>query len=384
MFKNYKDEKCITGIRKQHNIMVFVGNGFDISVLEKYREDSLVSSYSKFYDFLRYKGFNEDNILYKKMREDKNKCNGKGNWSDFECSLGVLLQTSVSAEELENALKDIQSMFLLFLNEIVTPEVLLELNSDIAQNEWGKEALSGFLGDLSQEDYEKMEFPEKTYHYHMYNYLFVNFNFTSLFDDYIYLDKYQFEPHPYKTVDTNFAFYPNPNGFKKNSINEETVWSSFVMVDTIHPHGYQNIQRSLLFGIENNEYVSDKVLKRFNKSYWAQSNQKYKSYFDDVTLFIIYGMSIGETDNWWWRNSYNCLLNKESELIIYYYCDDSMEKDKVKQMFIDACKISASEEEISSIKDRIYVVLHGRGSHKKMFAIKNIEKFNIEAADECG
>ena len=358
--------------------MVFVGNGFDISVLEKYREDSLVSSYSKFYDFLRYKGFNEDNILYKKMREDKNKCNGKGNWSDFECSLGVLLQTSVSAEELENALKDIQSMFLLFLNEIVTPEVLLELNSDIAQNEWGKEALSGFLGDLSQEDYEKMEFPEKTYHYHMYNYLFVNFNFTSLFDDYIYLDKYQFEPHPYKTVDTNFAFYPNPNGFKKNSINEETVWSSFVMVDTIHPHGYQNIPRSLLFGIENNEYVSDKVLKRFNKSYWAQSNQKYKSYFDDVTLFIIYGMSIGETDNWWWRNSYNCLLNKESELIIYYYCDDSMEKDKVKQMFIDACKISASEEEISSIKDRIYVVLHGRGSHKKMFAIKNIEKFNIE------
>ena len=384
MFKNYKDEKCITGIRKQHNIMVFVGNGFDISVLEKYREDSLVSSYSKFYDFLRYKGFNEDNILYKKMREDKNKCNGKGNWSDFECSLGVLLQTSVSAEELENALKDIQSMFLLFLNEIVTPEVLLELNSDIAQNEWGKEALSGFLGDLSQEDYEKMEFPEKTYEYLMYIFLFVIFYFKSIFDDFSYLDIYQFEPHPYKTVDTNFAFYPNPNGFKKNSINEETVWSSFVMVDTIHPHGYQNIPRSLLFGIENNEYVSDKVLKRFNKSYWAQSNQKYKSYFDDVTLFIIYGMSIGETDNWWWRNSYNCLLNKESELIIYYYCDDSMEKDKVKQMFIDACKISASEEEISSIKDRIYVVLHGRGSHKKMFAIKNIEKFNIEAADECG
>lgn len=83
MFKNYKREKCIEGIKEQYNIMVFIGNGFDISVLEKYRDDNLVSSYSKFYDFLCYKGFNEDNILYKKMREDKNKYNGKGNWSDF-------------------------------------------------------------------------------------------------------------------------------------------------------------------------------------------------------------------------------------------------------------------------------------------------------------
>ena len=37
---------------KQHNIMVFIGNGFDISVLQKYRDDKLISSYSKFYDFL--------------------------------------------------------------------------------------------------------------------------------------------------------------------------------------------------------------------------------------------------------------------------------------------------------------------------------------------
>lgn len=237
----------------------------------------------------------------------------------------------------------------------------------------GKKALSGFLGDLSQEDYEKMDFPEKTGHYHMYNYVFVNFNYTSLFDNYIYLDKYQFEPHPYKTVDTNFDFHPNPNGFSKMGMDERTVWSSFVMVDTIHPHGYQNIPRSLLFGIENNEYVSDRVLNRFNKSYWVQSNQKYKSYFDDVSLFIIYGTSIGETDNWWWKNVYNCLLNGNSELIIYFYCNGCVEKDNVKQIFVKACKIEASEEEISMVKEKIYVVLYDDESCK-MFALKNDEE----------
>lgn len=371
MFKNYKMEGHIAGIREQHNIMIFIGNGFDISVLRKYRDDGLISSYSKFYDFLCYKGFDKDNLLYKKMKEDK--CNGKENWSDFESSLGELLQSNTPAKLLEDALKEMQSMFLLFLNEIVTPGVLLKLNNDISKNEWGKRALSGFLGDLSREDYEKISFPEKTAHYHMYNYLFVNFNYTSLFDNYIYLDKYQFEPHPYKTVDTNFDFYPNPNGFIKKGMDEKTIWSSFVMVDTIHPHGYQNIPRSLLFGIENSEYTSNRMLKRFNKSYWVQSDPKYKSYFEDVKLFIIYGTSIGETDNWWWKNVYSCLLSGKSELIIYFYQINHIEKESVKQMFIDACADNISDEEAGKVKEKIYVVLYNDESPQKMFALKNEE-----------
>ena len=201
--------------------------------------------------------------------------------------------------------------------------------------------------------------------------MFVNFNYTSLFDNYIYLDRYQFEPHPYKTVDTNFDFLPNPNGFAKKGMDEKTIWSSFVMVDTIHPHGYQNIPRSLLFGIENNTYKTDRVLNRFNKSYWAQSNPKYKSYFENVNLFIIYGTSIGETDNWWWQNVYNCLLSGNSELIIYFYCSECIKKECVKQRFIDACK-STSKEEAYRVKERIYVVLYNEKSSTRMFALEEL------------
>ena len=209
----------------------------------------------------------------------------------------------------------------------------------------------------------------------MYNYFIINFNYTSLFDNYIYLDKYQFEPRPHKTVDTNFKFYPNPNGYIKQGKNGNTVWSSFVMVDTIHPHGYQNIPRSLLFGMENESYTSNRVLNRFNKSYWTQSNQRYKSYFDDAELFIIYGTSIGETDNWWWGNVYNCLLHGDSELIIYFYDDERIEKDSdsVKQMFIDACNTGHSEVEYAKVKEKIYVVLYNEEKTTKMFALKSDE-----------
>ena len=251
MFKNYKTEGCFNGIEEQHNIMVFIGNGFDISVFKKYRSDGLITSYSKFYEFLCYRGFNKSNILYSRMKEDKQ--NNKENWSDFECSLDALLKEDTShSSALEKSLKEMQSMFLLFLNEIVTPEILFNLNNDTEINGWGKKALAAFLGDLSKEDYRKIKFPQNTYHCHMYNYLFVNFNYTSLFDNYIYFDKYHFEPKPYKTVDKNFTFMPNPNDLDFYG-NAKTTWSSYIMTDVIHPHGYQNIPRSLLFGIENEQ-----------------------------------------------------------------------------------------------------------------------------------
>lgn len=368
MFKDYTVGNGISGVVRQHNIMVFVGNGFDISVLSKYRSDRLVTSYSKFFEYLLYKNFDTNNLLYRKMAEDKEQ--GKKNWSDFECSLGELIQSHAPTNELRVALKEIQNMFLRFLNETVTSDVLLSFSKDIVTQKWGLRALASFLGDLTEDDYMKMGFPQNTYHYHMYNYLFVNFNYTSLFDNYVYLDDEQFEPHPYRTVDTNFEFYPNPNGYKRIGMDEETRWSSFVMTNIIHPHGYQNIPRSLLFGTEDEEYRKNKELRRFNKSYWAQNDQKYKSYFDDAEVFIIYGTSIGTTDSWWWRNIYQSLQDRECELIIYYYNDNQANVEEIKDMFIEACKINSSEVQIERVKDKMYVVLYDGESHLNMFGMQ--------------
>jgi len=371
MYKNYKDENVISRIKEQHNIMVLIGNGFDISILQKYRDDKLISSYSKFYDFLCYKEFNHNNLLFKKMNSDKEK--KKENWSDFEESISELLSESCQREEIYDALKEMQNMFLLFLNELVTPEILLKLNDDILNSHWGITALSQFLGDLDKESFEKIEFPQKTDHYHMLNYLFINFNYTSLFDNYIHLDRYGFEPHPYKTVDTNFTFIPNPNGYNKVGSDDGTKWSSFIMTDVIHPHGYQNIPRSLLFGIEDDPKTPGSKHTIFNKSYWAQCNQKYKSYFKDTELFIIYGMSIGKSDSWWWDNIYQSLLNEKSELIIFFFDkDDTYSHESIKDRFISACNVISDEKEKSKAKERIYIVKYNAKTNLKMFGFGDI------------
>lgn len=351
MYKDYISDNQIKGINQQHNIMVIVGNGFDISVLKKYRSDNLVSSYKVFYDFLQYRGINQDNLLFKKMTEDRAK--NKQNWSDFEYSIYELLDESYSAETLEDALREIQASFLLFLNDVVTTDISIRLNHDSEMYRYGQESLRGFIADLDKDDFLRMKFHRNTGHYHLFNYLFVNFNYTSLFDNYIYLDKQQFDPHPHKTVDTNFTFYPNPKSYGSYGTNKDTRWSTFLMSDVIHPHGYQNIPRSLLFGVESTKNQENRNAKRLIKSYWAQNNQKYQSYFDNTELFIVYGASLGVTDSWWWNNIFDSVLNKGSELIIYSH--SITDKAIVKSRFIDACQNSCSDADRDAVCDRIYV-----------------------------
>lgn len=247
MYKDYISEGYINGIEKQHNIMVIVGNGFDISVLKKYRDDDLVPSYKAFYSFLQYRGINSNNILYKRMTEDR--AANKENWSDFENTIYELLNEYYPAGELEDALREIQPFFLRFLNDVVTTDIPIKLNNDTKAQKLGRRSLQYFLGDLDREDYLKLSFSRKTNHYHLFNYLFVNYNYTSLFDNYIFLDRYQFDPHPHKTVDTNFTFYPNPNSYGSFGTNKDTVWSTFIMTDIIPLVTVLNKKSVILVGV---------------------------------------------------------------------------------------------------------------------------------------
>ena len=74
----------------QINIMAFFGNGVDIQLME-YLESPYRTSYQNFYNYLCYKNFDKDNMIFQKMTEDKKDNerdpNIKQNWSDFENSL---------------------------------------------------------------------------------------------------------------------------------------------------------------------------------------------------------------------------------------------------------------------------------------------------------
>lgn len=326
-------------IRKtmNHNISVIVGNGFDISILNKYSVNGITTSYSKFYDYLVYKNFNPNNQLFLYVKHSKEM--GRENWCDFETALQRLsINLHLSLETLNQGLEEMQFYFLQFLNDVVTPELLIKLNKDAISNQWANNSLSKFMYDLNYDNLSRISFPFKTKHYDCLNFNFFDLNYTFLLDNYIYLDKNQFDPHPYRTSESNFGFYPYPCNIQKHGINSETMWSCKLNTNVYHVHGIQSVPRSLLFGYEA-EINNKSKTNPFIKSYWAQDDLKYKPFIDKSELFIIFGSSLSETDSWWWKNIANSLLNKEdpSELIIYFFNkDNSYSKDNIKDMFITA------------------------------------------------
>ena len=218
-----------------------------------------------------------------------------------------------------------------------------------------------FLGDLSDNDIVKCEFSKKTDHYNLYNWQIFNFNFTSLLDNYMYLDRKQFNPVPHLTVDTNYYFYPNPRSVDGGRGNGGTIWSSYVISNVVHPHGYQNIPKSMLFGINSQEQIYSAGSRRLNsfiKPYWAQNDLKYAHLFEDTDLYIIFGMSLGITDQWWWRKIVDSLETSDSELILYNYCRSASEvlQETVKEQFMKASGWMGEDAKKGHIMDKIYVV----------------------------
>lgn len=354
MFKQFTKD-MYSSLRKQHNILVLVGNGFDTAILNHYNAGKMkgkTSSYRDFYEYIRYYGLsNDDNILFERMTRDREA--GKENWSDFELTINELFEENPSAvNEIEMCVDAFQSYFTRFLNDLVDADLLLSINSDVSEKKLAQQSLSRFLSDVDVNC--NIKFPKNTGHYDLYNFVFANFNYTSLLDNYLYLDKNQFDPHYWASADRNFSFFPD---LKNSSVNPPTQWSSYLVTDVIHPHGVQDIPRSILFGVDIPDYNKGKSPeKRIIKSYWAQYEVKYESYFNDAELFIIYGMSLAKTDGWWLDHIFDAILNRESEVIIYKYGNDRIET--IKDMFILSCirHQNATREEIEKVRKNIYVI----------------------------
>lgn len=354
MFKKF-DKNIFKKLEKQWNIFALVGNGFDISVLKKFKLGKMVgktTSYTDFYDYISY--FNlppKDNILYKNMQDDKNI--EKENWSDFENTIMELLlsDTNMNIEELENSIDEFQSYFTKFLNDLVDADVLLRLSEEVRKNKLSIRSLGEFLKDL--DDLNNLKFIKELCHYQLFNFVFANFNYTSLLDNYIFLDKGQFDSHIHRTVDTNFNLK-----YKLKERNDETNYSTYVISDVIHPHGVQDVPRSILFGVDLEQYDrGESIEKRLVKGYWSQYDAKYKSYLEEADLFIIYGMSLGLSDAWWMDSIYDEILKRDVELIIYKFGRD--EKDEVINTFINGCirHKGASNDDKEKVRNNIHVVI---------------------------
>lgn len=377
-YHNYIADGTFESVELQKNIMLLVGNGFDIQCLKALKVQGS-TRYENFYYYLLSKGITpESNILQKLMKEKK--ARGDKDWSDFECAIMEYLSSnrSINANKLKKDLKEIQNLFAEYLNELITPNVIKGISKKINERNSAIEGLQKFLGDLSEKDYRKLRFKDNLTYYVLYNVKVMNFNYTTLFDNYIYLDKDRFDPHPYKEADRNFMFDPNPKDIsniklRETIANKKTSFSSYLMLDIDHPHGSQFIPKSMLFGFDDESKVSEldkNVSKTFLKHYWTQGDKKYRHLFSDTDLFILFGLSLGETDSWWWKNIIDALSNNEAkgELIIYLY-NDSRSEDDIKNEFIGLYGKNIKSNLKEFVKEKISIINYKDEDELKAFKL---------------
>lgn len=358
-------------LRQQHNIMVLVGNGFDIQVTRRYGS-AFSPRYAAFYYYLLSREFDSSNLVVQQMAEAKE--GGRENWSDVEAAIGHLITSRGgwhSTDEVYRATLAIQAAFSEYLELVAPPGLLAQVGEESAKHCLAVNSMADFIGDAATRsgNFHSFAFPAQTDHYDLFNYVFVNFNYTSLLDDYVFRDSQQFQPQAHKYADRNFLFRPNPTNHPRGHGNQDTGWSSYVRSEVIHPHGQQAIPRSLLFGIDAPDDLAagTNPQRQLMKPYWAMNRIEYGHLFTDTRLFIIFGCSLGRSDGWWWRRLYEALSRSSddgsalSELIIYWWSPAA--NPTTTEQVLDTFYASAAGGELvgperASVESRIQVVLY--------------------------
>ena len=139
-------KSTLSKVDRQHNIMVLVGNGFDIQVLHDYRQP-VDSRYSSFYFHLKMRGFDPTNRLLIHMEEAL--ANGRENWSDVEAAVAVAVEAGRHLpQDIFADLRAMQAQFAEFLQDVVPNRLLGDLGADVVANKWSMRSLAEFLRDI--------------------------------------------------------------------------------------------------------------------------------------------------------------------------------------------------------------------------------------------
>lgn len=360
-------------------VMILVGNGFDIGTLKHFGAQR-TTAYADFFEHYLDSEPDTVNCIIRAMSEAKER--GKSNWSDIEQVLGDFINNTASSKDgvvlMRNDLYVIQKRFSRYLNQLVTDDMIERVSDYCQSNLAAVNSFKNCIDGLSESQYDKIIFPSKADNHNRIDFSVINFNYTPLLDNYLCLDLIQFDPKPYLSSDNNLTLGLNPEGFKSQ---KRGFKDAYVRINSTvyHPHGYQDVPKSLLFGSEAkdaNQFIEKgDVRKFFIKSFCARCDEKYDHLFEGVDLFVIYGCSLGNSDSWWWNRVLNRLLDArgESELVIYNY--GSEDEDTIKNRFIfnshytdvDSHCLIINEEVQEWVKERIFVVNHGPNEKRIKF-----------------
>lgn len=278
------------------NITFFIGNGFDLNV-------GLKTGYKHFYDYLIKKEPN--NKLVKSIKKDYEL------WADLELGLGDYLKNVNSDEEVDEFL---DSKELIESNLI---EYLKEENSFVSYHNQQKIAESFQNGIV---DFYKSFSPKEQVHYKSItsvvqeiSYNFIDFNYTTVLDSLVSITQK----------------YCNP--FNKHTYQSTTYNDN--IVKPLHIHG--DIGGGMILGVNDLSQIKNEKLrtnpdivdcmlkKNLNEDAGCFRIRDAQTIINNSMYICVYGMSIGDTDDMWWRLIINWLTQNKSRRLVLFVKDDT-------------------------------------------------------------
>lgn len=205
------------------------------------------------------------------------------------------------------------------------------------------------------------------------HYYFLSFNYTTVLDK--CLDKCLEElGTPQKQGDNNYVTIP------KSALN--TTEDALVCVDVCHVHGKLTKRKNdnelsfaekPVMGVNDPDqilnthfYKNDNVLSHFIKSRISDSSQyeEGKARIRDSDVIIIYGMSVGITDQCWWDLILEHMNQKLTCQLVVYVYDTSYQgaspnkKDDIRRDWLQRMCSSTTEKKLEVPSNRISFVIN--------------------------
>lgn len=318
------------------NITYILGNGFDLNI-------GLNTHYKDFYDY--YIEVSSNNKDIDKLK-NKIKDNYNDNWSDLESALGKYTKEVSDVDIMCDIIEDINENLTNYIRGI--ERKIPENNNDI----------KGLIIDdiIKPEKYLNNRYKDKL---NLFNaniahsnaeINIISLNYTSTFEKMI-IDKTPLEVGL---------------GFMNKKVTIENIYHLHHKIDKDDTIilGVGDESQILNEQFRNNEKIKEYLIK-------SVTNQMLGSNIDSVcskiisttNLFILYGVSLGETDNKLWNEIAKCLLhNKDSKLLIFEYnpiyiggLRQGREEKEVEEKLTKQIDKNLS---IQDIKDRIIVSIN--------------------------
>lgn len=342
------------------NTVYLIGNGFDVC-------QNMATRYWQFYDN-HYTKLSKEGLspalrdfrkaiteyVKKEKYGDKTPSNDEIDWSDLEKALGVYAKELTDAQDYKDIILDINKELNLYIKSQNEGFTITEKNAEkICKDFCNPDARSY----LNYEEYLAMRQFKKNIGSESVD--IINFNYTS-------------------TIEKILSAYT------QNAVIKNIVGNNASINQVLHIHGHLEKEPAILVGvndpsqIHNEKFRTDQsildliVKPETNKMFGNGKINQAKTLINQSQVFVLFGVSMGETDNMWWELIGKSLLSKDVRLIWFVYESPGLENllligEKKRRLIRKFCKAAKiAEDNMDKIMPKIYI-----GYNRDIFKIKS-------------